>query len=264
MGNKKYVYPRIPGRDCYFVRFMGSGLANCLFVYARAIAYAHRTGARVISPTWFNISVGPYIRHQKDKRHYLGLFRHCGEVSGIKKIVRLLFGKGSVEIKQGLNNYFQDILEDSEQICEYLRQHICPSVLSRVNEYDFTDCVAVHIRLGDYPADVRVPLEWYKHKIEEVHARNPHYRFIVFSDGRNNELSEILSMPGVRREFFGNAIADIFAISRCSYLIGSDSTFSGWGAYLGQVPCIFYRKHYGPVLMNSEMEIVENKSNLWQ
>lgn len=74
---------------------------------------------------------------------------------------------------------------------------------------------------------------------------------------------EITSMKSVQRVFFGNAIADIFAISKCCYMIGSDSTFSGWGAFLGQVPCLFYRKHYGPVLKDQSKEIVENDDILW-
>lgn len=46
-------------------------------------------------------------------------------------------------------------------------------------------------------------------------------------------------------------------------MIGSDSTFSGWGAFLGQVPCVFYRKHYGPVLKDQSKEIVETDEILW-
>lgn len=38
---------------------------------------------------------------------------------------------------------------------------------------------------------------------------------------------------------------------------------SGWGAFLGQVPCLFYRKHYGPVLKDQSNEIVENDEILW-
>ena len=58
-------------------------------------------------------------------------------------------------------------------------------------------------------------------------------------------------------------IADIYAISKCCFMIGSDSTFSGWGAFLGQVPCVFFRKHYGQVLMDKSKEIVEDSTNTW-
>ena len=55
------------------------------------------------------------------------------------------------------------------------------------------------------------------------------------------------------------------AISRCHLLIGSDSTFSGWGAFLGNVPCMFAHVHYGRpvadasrVLISDDMSEMEN------
>ena len=88
--------------------------------------------------------------------------------------------------------------------------------------------------------------------------KHSNYKFLIFSDGTEEELKDILDIPSTERAFFGNAIADIYAISKCCYLIGSDSTFSGWGAFLGQVPCTFYKKHYGPILANQDNEHTEN------
>ena len=122
--------------------------------------------------------------------------------------------------------------------------------------------MAVHVRLGDYPAEHRTPLEWYEAKIQEL-SQNGERRFLLFSDGTDEELRCLTSLPNVQRAFFGNAMADIYAISRCRYLIGSDSTFSGWGAFLGQVPCVFFRKHYGKVLRDETNERVEDATNTW-
>lgn len=157
-----------------------------------------------------------------------------------------------------MGSYFADLLDDAPHIARYIEAHIRSPLLEKVNAYDFTDCVAVHVRLGDYPEHVRIPISWYKERVQEMAQAHPAYRFCLFSDGSDEELAELMRMDNVRRVFFGNAIADIIAISRCCYLIGSDSTFSGWGAFLGQVPCRFYSKHYGPVLKDSSKEIVEN------
>lgn len=260
-----YVYPKLPsaGRTTSFVRFSGSGLANCLFVYARAIQYSYHTGAVIITPTWFNISIGPYLRKQSDKRHYCGLFKSENEIKGIRKWWILQFHKKQIKIEEGLGNYFGDLLNDASYIAKYIERHIEPNLLCSVNAFNFINCVAVHIRLGDYPEKVRTPISWYKQKIEDLKKTNSRYKFCIFSDGKDTELMELTSMQGVQRVFFGNAIADIIAISRCCYLIGSDSTFSGWGAFLGQVPCCFYRKHYGRVLKNSTKEYVESDENRW-
>lgn len=81
-----------------FVRFFGSGLANCLFVYARAIKLAKETGCKLIMPTWFNLSIGPYLRHQSDKCHYHGLFSGEGEIRGFNKLFKLYWYKNQVVV----------------------------------------------------------------------------------------------------------------------------------------------------------------------
>lgn len=261
---KKIIYPKLPAkRTGSFFRFAGSGLANCLFVYAHAIKIASDTGASIITPTWFNVSIGTYLRRQSDKRHYLGLFNSQNEISGVKKWWLLHFCKNKIKTIEGIDPYFSDLLDSADVVASYIEEHVQPSLLKVVNEYDFTNKVAVHIRLGDYPENVRVPMSWYKDKVAFISTKHPEYKFCIFSDGKDEELMELTSMPNVERVFFGNAIADIFAISKCCYMIGSDSTFSGWGAFLGQVPCVFYRKHYGPVLKDKSLEIVENDAILW-
>lgn len=259
MENK--VYPKLMcGLDLSFFRIGGSGLANCLFVYARAISYAHQTQAAIITPTWSKFSIGTYLRRERDKRSYIGLFSTENEISGLRKFFVLLFKNHRKE--EGLGNYFSDFLDDASYVSRYIIDHICTSIKAPVDTFDFSNCVAVHVRLGDFPQEHRTPLEWYRNKIQEMSKEN-NTRFLLFSDGKDEELEKLTSLPNVQRVFFGNALADIYAISKCCYLIGSDSTFSGWGAFLGQVPCVFYRKHYGRVLQDSSKEIVEDFTNTW-
>ena len=85
MKSKKYIYPVLPAvKDLYSFRIGGSGLANCLFVYAKAIVKAEDSKQKIITPTWFNFSIGTYLRRQKDKRHYINIF--TPEISGLKKL----------------------------------------------------------------------------------------------------------------------------------------------------------------------------------
>ena len=69
----------------------------------------------------------------------------------------------------------------------------------------------------------------------------------LFSDGSDEELQSLLSIPNVERCYFGNAFADMWAISKCKFIIASDSTFSAWGAFLGQRPILFCKRHFPPV-----------------
>lgn len=260
-----FIYPKLPSAywTSPFCRFSGNGLANCLFVYAKAIKAAKETGAKLITPTWLNFSIGPYLRQEKDKRHYYGLFTSKEEISGLAKCTLLTFNKKRIKVIDSMDGYFEDILDDAQEISEYIENHVCSHIKYNVDAFDFSNCIAVHVRLGDYPENVRVPISWYVEKIKEKKQLGD-YKFLLFSDGSDEELSQLIEIPNVERFYFGNAIADILAISKCCYLIGSDSTFSGWGAYLGQVPCVFYRKHYGRVLKDSTSEIVEFSDNLWK
>lgn len=272
-----YIYPKLPAVKTYsFFRIGGNGLANCMFITARAIIKAKKYNIEFIEPTWFNLSIGTYIRGQKDKRHYLGLFNNFSSNSDLKKVFLLLFGnkiparkfvpgetypRFTVFIEEGLGNYFEDLRLDHQIVSEYFRTIVKPELLKVVDTENFSNTIAVHVRLGDYSQDLRIPIGWYRKQIENINRlTSSKYRFLLFSDGTELELKELLIIDNVEFYFAGNAIADIIAISRCQFLLGSDSTFSGWGAYLGQVPSIFAKKHFGRILENEMNEIIVSET----
>lgn len=230
-------------------------MANCLFVYSRAIIEAEKTGARIISPTWFNFAVGPYLRGQSDKRHYLNVFRR-EKLSGLRKTFLLVFRTKAVKRISGLNNYFGDLKGYSAAVRDHLLRQLSEAETARIRTVP-DGLISLHIRLGDYKPARRVPLEWY---ISLIHLLREYVdgsvEISVFSDGTDEELSDVLALPNVHRRFYGSAFADIWALSRSTVIIASDSTFSAWGAYLGQVPTIFYKRHFPTVLDDADKELV--------
>lgn len=260
-----FIYPKLPAvKINSFFRIGGSGLANCLFVYAKAIVASHKYNVPMIAPTWFNLSIGTYIRCQTDKRHYLGLFNSRHEITGIRKALLLSTKSKSCRIQDnpdilvidGIYDFFKPLLGYHSLINDYLLGHIKTQLLEPLNNFDFKRCAAVHVRLGDFPQNRRVPISWYKSQIIE----HPEVeKFLLFSDGTDDELEDLVILPKVERVFFGGAIQDIIAISRCSYLIGSDSSFSAWGAFLGQVPSVFYRLQFGQILNDKSAQIIEHE-----
>jgi len=265
-----YVYPRLPAiRDLGVIRYRGAGLANCLFVASRAYLISKKMGWDYINPTWKNFSFGPYLRSEKDKRHYFGLFKKIG-ISNISKLLILIFlkkidyqndmksKKGLIKI-EGLGNYFEDLLFEQRQVKDFIYSILKRKITDKIDKLDFSNVVGIHLRLGDYRADLRTDINWYikiVNDFNDLHGGNQ--KFYVFSDGSNNEISTLLSIPRVERVFFGNALSDVLALSKCKFIIGSDSTFSGWAAFLGQTPILFPKRHFGKVLLNSENEFVEN------
>ncbi|MBD5584537.1 MAG: hypothetical protein HDQ88_05600, partial [Clostridia bacterium] len=220
----------------------------------------------LITPTWLNLSIGTYIRHQADKRHYSDLFNSNKEISGLKKLWLLATLRSTINIEEfletknssiiiveGIYDFFKPLIGNNEIIRNYLFEHINPNILKQVNSFDFNNSIAVHVRLGDFPEGRRVPMKWY---IDEINKHSDSKRILIFSDGKDEELKDILSLPNTKRVFFGGAIQDIIAISKCSYLIGSDSSFSSWGAFLGQVPCVFYRTQFGQILNDDSKQTI--------
>ncbi|KFF00354.1 hypothetical protein IX39_06770 [Chryseobacterium formosense] len=267
-----FIYPKLPAVKTFsFFRVGGNGLANCMFIAARAAVKSKKYNLKFIEPTWLNISLGTYIRGQKDKRHYIGLFNNYRNLSGLRKAALLLTKKkfydenkiektednSSIYIEEGLGNYFQDIIDDYSDVADYFNNIIKKEVLQVIENKDFSQSIAVHIRLGDYSEALRIPISWYRDAINYINeCTDNKYEILIFSDGSLTELEEILKIPNAKFFFGGNALADIISISKCKFLLGSDSTFSGWGAYLGQVPCIFSRKHYGRILSNQNNELI--------
>jgi hypothetical protein len=265
-----YVYAKLSNIDLSFVRIGGAGLANCMFMAARAYILSKKNHWTLIDPTWFKISIGPYLRKEKDKRHYYKHFKKQG-VSGLKKISLLIFtkkyrkqktGSNGIVIVEGLENYFKDLLPDYELVYQYFTSIINYNKINTDNIEHDKPIIGIHVRLGDYVQSLRTPITWYEGIINQINDKyNGQCFFHLFSDGTDEELKNLLSIVNVCRVFYGNALADILALSKCNLIIGSDSTFSGWGAFLGQVPVIFPKCHFGNVLVNKERQIILNNSD---
>lgn len=264
---KKYIYPKLPSIHHFIIRFRGSGLANCLFIYARAVLLSKKHNIAILNPSWIQFNIGPYLRREKDKRHYNGLFKPFGKANFLKHWLLLSQKKNSEDISpdsfkkgiiyvEGLKNYFEDIRFNSETVKNHL--------LSIVNEKDIQaynkqteEFIAVHVRLGDYSLDARTNLDWFIDKIKFIQSNiSKEITFYIFSDGTENELLELLKIKNCKLVFFGSALADILVLSKAKLILASDSTFSAWGAYLGQVPIVFNKKHFGKILDNENNEIV--------
>lgn len=237
------VYPCLSNRDYGFFRLGGAGLANCMIVAARAYLVSQKLRCEMLRPTWERLGVGQWIRSERDKRCYRGLFKDESLWKKVRKAWLIRFGK-DVVVEVGLKNFFGELIKDRDSITKWLMSQIRPEALNNIPN-NLSGSIAMHIRLGDYKPPYSTSVEWYRNILLSLQNKLGHsVNVLLFSDGSDEQLVPILSVEGVRRVFYGNALADIIAISRCNLLIGSDSTFSGWGAYLGQIPSIFPHLHY--------------------
>ncbi|WP_203468530.1 alpha-1,2-fucosyltransferase [Dechloromonas sp. TW-R-39-2] len=221
-----------------------------------------------ITPTWPQFKVGPIIRNEPDKRFYTGMFRPgVSEVGGFVKCKRIVIDRkipessigkaraGDMIVFEGLGDYFMDLIGYSSFLKSEFKKILISSnnIDSLMDKLNPRKSIAVHVRFGDFKVptvsdldnevrNIRIPIEWY---VAIVNQLNTHYsgqvKFNVFSDASDFELSPLLSLDNVSRALGGNAAEDILLISEHACLIASASTFSMWGAFLGQMPSIWYK-----------------------
>lgn len=240
-----------------------AGLANMLIPWAECFIWCRDHGIKQIAPFWGKIRLGPYFRGERDRRQYQKLFNAGENITGLSRLLLLLTSKkvlaeefrlikDNKEIKQSTLVCFSDmnhlerlIGRDEEIITELYR-------ITRSQYWPVglpSNFIGIHIRMGDFPFKsddnkhgfFRQPLEWYIEALEQLRlSLGINMTAIIFSDGTDKELSSILKLDHVIRSPFSNSISDLLAIASSSIVITSRSSFSLLGAYLGQVPSIWY------------------------
>lgn len=104
------------------------------------------------------------------------------------------------------------------------------------------DAVALHVRFFNDPAATatnEAVVGYYRRALERVRARVTDPHFFLFSDEPEAALS-VLSLDPSRVTLVThnrgdeNAHLDLWLISRCRHVVTANSTFSWWGAWLGE------------------------------
>lgn len=119
--------------------------------------------------------------------------------------------------------------------------------------------VAVHVRRGDMVTDPdtaerfgSMPARYYERAAGYIAERRPGCEFFVFSDDPE-WCEQTLDLPGPMRVMSGETepFEDLALISRCAHVVVPNSTFSWWGAWLGEnsnslivVPSLPYRDEH--------------------
>lgn len=275
MKNKIYGFPVLPK----------AGLGNMLIPWADCFIWCKDLGFEQIAPFWHKIRIGPFIRGERDKRQYQKLFINSNLIHGIKRLWILLISKKiSAEDFRISNNYktiFPSTLvcfSEMNQFDRLVGRHEeVKNELYRITRPKYwpvglpQSYIGVHIRMGDFPikSDLekqhyfRIPLEWYLGVISILRSTlGTKYPIVVFSDGTDEEIEEVLELDNVIRSPFSESISDLLAIAKSTVIITSRSSYSLFGAYLGQVPSIWYEgkneiygHSYMPAEHNASLEI---------
>ena len=98
--------------------------------------------------------------------------------------------------------------------------------------------VAIHVRRGDYVKLKSYGLlskDYYQHAIKYFQKELPNAQFLVFSDQPNDIKNEnLFECPVVYVQSQKSSIHELYLMSQCDHFITANSSFSWWGAYLGE------------------------------
>lgn len=235
-----------------------SGLANQLFVWARAAKFCMENNAILLKPCFSQLTLGPWLRGQKDKRTYLGLFKTDPEreVAGFKNLCVRAFAQqmgfeawrktqgGPVSARRRIVAFqregekFTEINGWSAPLADWLVRIARPEQI-RLAESVGEVAVGVHVRFGDLGGAQRHPIGWYVAALRFVRSVAGQVPATLFSDGSEAELAELLALPGVTWARGGSALSDLLALSRSRFVIGSGcSSFTAWAVFLGGMPAM--------------------------
>lgn len=222
-------------------------MGNLLFPIARALQAQHDFGGTMVFPTMKQIKLGTYLRKEKDKRTYGEIFRprtlaETAEWARAKMMRTRLETETDPSARVvryiGMGRQFHDLASSPDLVRHFLEDASRSPVPAR--KYD----IAIHVRLGDFAKpdatarqqNTQVPLEWYREALGAARKLlgGGAQRGILFSDEAPEAVIGNLGLEGFVPEPQGNALTSILLMSRAKVLIGSRSTFSLWGQYLGQ------------------------------
>jgi hypothetical protein len=272
---KIYGYPVLPK----------AGLANMLIPWAECYLWCYDNGFQQIAPFWGKLRLGPYIRGERDRRKYQKLFKAGNRITGLSRLLLLLTSKKipfeEFHLRKDKNNvrqstlvcfsdmnHLERLIGRDKEILNELYQITRPEYLPTELPSAY---IGIHIRMGDFPfrndenknGFFRLPIEWYIEALKQLRlSLGKDIPAFIFSDGTYEELYSILNVKNTIRSPLSESISDLLALSASSVIITSRSSFSLIGAFLGQVPSIWYpgkkdicRSGYMPKEQSMKLEV---------
>lgn len=252
-----------------------AGLGNQLFPLMKALVFANLNNLPLVVTHYHQLKIGPYLRGEKTKRNYQNYFSFQKGIFG-ERMDRLKVRPGNYhrfveepELKQisskatlycfqqipHWKDYFGGLKKHRELVIELFYKILTPKIKERLNYLPSPE-IGIHIRMGDFrklleneafsqAGAVRTPQSFFVDTIQLLRSfsASPN-KVSIFTDGRANEMKEILSLTDTTI-VEGNAdIVDLLQLSRSKVIVASaGSTFSYWAGFLSDSPVLFHPDH---------------------
>jgi hypothetical protein len=251
-----------------------AGLGNKLLVWAKAYVFSRLNQVPLHVSGWSRLHLAPMLHG--DFRFYWNYFqpsREAGRATlhagrGWKVIAEPPVGPidpGREVIYEystvpSWKDFFGDIRAHRTEVRKALMAMLTPARMKELGR-QHAPAIAVHVRMGDFlklkpgqrfdqVGNTRTPLEYFRNLIGSMQRIHGSVLPVeILSDGRKEELGELLDLPNVSLAPKRTAIVDILTMSRSRILICSaGSTFSYWAGFLGDCALVLHPDHmHAPV-----------------
>lgn len=257
----KYRFVKLPSvYNLGGFRIGGPGLGNLLFVISRGYVESLKSGHSLYPIPLIQIKPGAIFRREKDFRSYWNIiFRFNSETSFLffKVCIYLIFGPVILskvfnfsrkeivtkEVISGLGGYFNDFIGYDNQVKLMINENIENALKDREYSRDVFSrnikmnyCV-IHIRKGDFVDIWRADDDWYQRGLDFAIKTYGAVDIVYVITDEINKSQEIIKMCtkvfSNIQVFDGDALDCLYLMSKANYVVGNNSTFSAWGAYLG-------------------------------
>lgn len=252
--------------DAVWPQLDRTGLGNMLFPWARALVLSDAYQCDFIAPTWWRPRLGPYLRRERDKRQYQRDFVGKPLCSRLHDSCRLSLAtivdeseqvhrKGPITGRTILRTVGPaDHFERLYQHRDFIRRNFY-KLLRHDPPKSSSHYVALHVRLADFAKpdssegsrrNQSTEISWFVEQARSIAHLNPDIKFLLCSDGNPSDLSPLTGLPNLIRSTEKSPTSDLLNLARASLILGSGSTFSAWGAFLGDIPMLVEpgKNHY--------------------
>lgn len=263
---KSFVYVDLPK----------AGLGNKLIVWGRAFKFAKENNLNLHRNSWFYFNLGPWLRRERKKRTYFYYFSSWKFKSIILTIIIsfipkkfIIWNPSRIENNNNFriyffkwDDYFYDFFLDNFKNKNLLNDGLLLELTSKirikVKKLSGPE-IGVHIRRGDWKySSWWIYNAYYIKRIKEIRLKTgiENLPVTIFSDGREDELKDILQLDNVSIAKNSEDIVDMFQLSLSKYIILSrGSSFGYWAAFLSESIVILHPEDE----INKIIEVANNK-----
>lgn len=256
------------------------GLGNKIFVWSYGLIFSKINGCEHYTTNWVEIPIGSILRGQRKLRFYAGNFksesirRRLYLYYQVKQKQELILSSTDavLEIPQKERNEviytFYKVAEDwhtaydviqpyRNLIIKELYKILTKRVLERLEKHR-APILSVHVRKGDFKKlggkeiltskaiATQTPNSFFKKTIEQLRKFvGKEIPVTIFTDGKESELKELLSMKNVKMVENDLDIVHLLLLSKSKIIVFSEgSTFSGWAGFLSEAILIRNQQHF--------------------